>query len=71
MGQVYIVHCIDTEGPLYEGIEANFQRLKNIYGIELEPSEKNLKAIRNRELDLGNVTEAVASTLDISRTVFQ
>ncbi len=70
MGHVYIVHCIDTEGPLYEGLDANFKRLKNIYGIDLKPTEENLKAIRNGELDLGGVTEAVANTFDISRTVF-
>lgn len=70
MGHVYIVHCIDTEGPLFEGLEANFNRLKNIYGIDIEPSEENLKAIRNKELDLGDVTDAVANTFDISRTVF-
>ena len=70
MGHVYIVHCIDTEGPLYEGLEANFKRLKSIYGIELEPSEKNLQAIRNREIDLGDHTDAVANTFDITRTVF-
>ena len=70
MGHVYIVHCIDTEGPLYEGLDANFKRLKNIYGIDLEPSEETLKAIRNGELDLGDVTEAVANTFDVSRTVF-
>lgn len=70
MKHVYIVHCIDTEGPLYEGLEANFNRLKNIYGIDLEATEENLRAIRNRELDLGDATDAVANTLDISRTVF-
>ena len=57
-------------GPLYEGLGANFERLKNIYGIDLEATEKNLSAIRNRELDLGDVTDAVSNTFDISRTVF-
>ena len=70
MGHVYIVHCVDTEGPLYEGLEANFKRLKNIYGIDLEATEQNLAAIRNRQLDFGDVTNAVSNTFDISRTVF-
>ena len=34
---VYIVHCIDTEGPLYESREATFGRLKHMFGIDLEP----------------------------------
>ena len=70
MGSVYIVHCVDTEGPLYEGLAANFQRLKNIYGIHLEPTEKNLISIRNKTIDLGEHTDAVANTFDASRTVF-
>ena len=49
---VYIVHCIDTEGPLYESIDASFDRLKEIFGIELEPSIDNLRRIQNKELDL-------------------
>ena len=28
---VYVVHCIDTEGPLYESIEATFKRVNNIF----------------------------------------
>ena len=35
---VYVVHCVDTEGPLHESVEATFERLKAIFGIDLEPS---------------------------------
>lgn len=35
---VYVVHCIDTEGPLYESVEATFERLKEIFHIDLDPS---------------------------------
>ena len=27
-GTVYVVHCIDTEGPLHESVEATFERLQ-------------------------------------------
>lgn len=57
---VYVVHCIDTEGPLYESIDATFERLKEIFGIELEVSKENLKKIQNRELDLNGVEDLVA-----------
>ena len=30
---VYIVHCIDTEGPLDESLKATFERLKHIYHL--------------------------------------
>ena len=33
--KLFIVHCIDTEGPLHEPLEATFQRLKKIYNIDL------------------------------------
>ena len=46
---VYIVHCIDTEGPLYESIDASFERLKEIFGIELEATVENLRKIQNKE----------------------
>ena len=45
--KVYVVHCIDTEGPLYESIEATFSRLKEIFGVDLEPTVSNLKKIQN------------------------
>ena len=41
--KVYIVHCVDTEGPMYESIEETFQRLDSIFGIKIECSEKILK----------------------------
>ena len=27
---LYLVHAIDTEGPLYESLEATFERLEKI-----------------------------------------
>ncbi len=51
---VYIVHCIDTEGPLYEPIVTTFERLYDIFGIRLEPSEESLRKIQNKEFDFKN-----------------
>jgi hypothetical protein len=47
---VYVVHCVDTEGPLHESVEATFERLKAIFGIDLEPSVallRQLQAVHN------------------------
>ena len=33
---VYIVHAIDTEGPLYESIRANFERIEEIVSLRQE-----------------------------------
>lgn len=50
---LYIVHCIDTEGPLYESIDATFERLNEILGIKIEPNVKTLHQIQSGKLDLG------------------
>jgi len=50
--RVYVVHSIDTEGPLTESLQTTFNRLDTILGIKLEPSEETLKKIQNKELDL-------------------
>ncbi|MEA1876857.1 MAG: hypothetical protein U9N86_08320 [Bacteroidota bacterium] len=57
---VYIVHCVDAEGPLYESLEATFERLYDIFGIKLEVSEENLRKLQNSEIDFGEKTDLVA-----------
>ncbi|MDQ7822760.1 MAG: hypothetical protein RDV48_08215 [Candidatus Eremiobacteraeota bacterium] len=46
---LYIVHCVDTEGPLYESLHATFERVKRTFGIELPPSNANLERLRRGE----------------------
>jgi hypothetical protein len=59
-GKVRIVHAIDTEGPLYEPIEATFERLDEIFGIsDLDPTLATLAKLQRGELDLGDKTEQV------------
>ena len=57
---LYVVHAIDTEGPLYESLEATFERIRFIVGVELEPTRANLARLRRRELDLGGAEETAA-----------
>ena len=47
MGTVYIVHHVDTEGPLYEPINGLFKRIEDTFRIKLhmEPAKKNLERI--------------------------
>ena len=62
---VLIVHCIDTEGPLYESLEAKFERLKDLYGIDsLPPTKETLSKLQKAELDLGGLEQNVALTLN-------
>ena len=57
---LYVVHCIDTEGPLHESLTATFERLKTIAGVSLEPTRENLRRLRRKEIDLGGKEEMVA-----------
>ena len=43
---VFIVHAVDTEGPLDENLEATFQRVHEIYGYELPWNNENLRLIQ-------------------------
>jgi len=46
---VQIVHCIDTEGPIYESLEATFERIKHLYHVDIAPSKENLRMLQKGE----------------------
>ena len=55
-----VVHCIDTEGPLKETVEATFARVAEVFEVHLEPSNENLSKLQNGVIDLGDKTQPVA-----------
>lgn len=59
--KLYIVHCVDTEGPMFESIEATFHRIKTIFGITIDPTQDNLSKLQRREIALGGIENAVAN----------
>ncbi len=61
---VHIVHCIDTEGPLYESIEATFERLRTIFPLNLEPGANMLRRLQAGAEDLGGLEAAVQRVVD-------
>jgi hypothetical protein len=61
---VYVVHCLDSEGPLYESIEATFERLKAIFNLDLEPSAEMLRRLQAGQIDLGGMEAAVKKVVD-------
>lgn len=65
--KVYVVHCIDTEGPMNETLDASFQRLENLFGISLPASEDNLRKIQNKEFNFGADTERIADVFSPKR----
>lgn len=67
-GTVHIVHAIDTEGPLYEPLEATFERLREIYRIDgIAPTRENLSKLQKGQLDLGERTELIMEALSEHR----
>ncbi len=52
---LYVVHCIDAEGPLHGSLAATFERPEQIVRRRLEPSGANLGRIQRCELDLGDM----------------
>ena len=64
---VFVVHAIDTEGPLYESIRANFERVYEIFGHEVEPSKSNLEKLQAGDLSLDGDEEKIARVLSGKR----
>jgi hypothetical protein len=60
---VYIVHCIDTEGPLFESLEATFERLRKIFGITLPPSKETLAKLQSGKMNLNGLEAEVARVI--------
>ncbi|MBF0093233.1 MAG: hypothetical protein HQL33_01355 [Alphaproteobacteria bacterium] len=63
---LYVVHCVDAEGPLHESVEATFERLHSIFGVHLKPSASVLKQLQQGRHDLGDreLERQVARMLD-------
>jgi hypothetical protein len=51
--QVLILHAVDTEGPLYESVLAKFERLRDLFGIQVVPTSDNLRKLKKGEIPLG------------------
>lgn len=60
---LHVVHCIDTEGPMTETLEATFERLEKAFGITLPPDPATLAALQAERLDLGGREKPVARML--------
>jgi hypothetical protein len=59
MKKLYVVHCVDTEGPLYESLEETFSRINSIFGFKIHPSKENLIKLQNKEINLKGKEDAV------------
>lgn len=43
---LYFVHCVDTEGPLYESLAAKFECLERSFGLRFKPSAQRLAELQ-------------------------
>jgi hypothetical protein len=64
--KLFIVHCVDTEGPLMEDLNGTFERLKVVFGIDIKPSVDNLRLLREGRLSDVDA-DAVSEFLDSGR----
>ena len=62
--EVYVVHCVDAEGPLNETVCATFERLKYIFGIDIEPNNENFQRLLDGKISSGSdaIDKQVAAT---------
>ena len=67
---VYICHCLDTEGPLYESPEETILRINYIFKTNLEPDPKLLDRLKREEIDLGGLEKKIARILTDKLTGF-
>jgi hypothetical protein len=57
---LYVVHCVDTEGPLDETLDATFGRLESLFGISLPATRDNLLKIQRMEIDFQGNEQVIA-----------
>ncbi|MBF0250961.1 MAG: hypothetical protein HQL35_10070 [Alphaproteobacteria bacterium] len=62
---VLVVHAVDTEGPLYESLDATFVRVRELHGITRLPQTRDtLERLRRGEVDLNGKEAAVQDMLN-------
>jgi hypothetical protein len=65
---VYVVHAVDTEGPLYVDIDAKFETLSELLNLDgLEKTQETLDAILSHEIDLGDKQEIACKVMSSHR----
>ena len=67
---VYLVHAVDTEGPISESIEDTFERLKLLFDLDFEPSYQMLAKLQNKEISINGLEDAVANCISPKRLAF-
>jgi len=64
---VYVLHAVDTEGPLYESPTETVLRINRITGLSLEASAKTLRDLLSGKISLGDKQQVVSVILKYSK----
>ena len=67
---LYIVHCIDTEGPMHESISETFKRIDSIFNIKIEPSKENLEKLQQKKINLNGLENQICNLVSEKRISF-
>jgi hypothetical protein len=70
MGTVNFVHCVDTEGPLYESLTETFADLRDTFDLDLPPTQENLERIQCGEGVPDVIREAVMARYSKHRLAY-
>ena len=68
--KLFLVHCVDTEGPLVETLNATFKRLKDNKNIYLKASSRNLTKLQNKEINLNGRENEIADYIHKKRITY-
>lgn len=67
MKKLFLVHCVDTEGPLHENLDATFNRVFEIFNEKITPNKANLKKLQNLEIELNGKEFAIQNLVKPER----
>ncbi len=67
---LHAVHCVDTEGPLEEPLEATFDRLRKEMRLDLPPSLATLRALQAGALPLSGREAEIAAYVAPERLAY-
>ena len=64
MQKVIIVHALDTEGPLHESMDNQFDRIEDLFGIKnIKRTKSNFEKLLSNKIKLGNGLEKKISSI--------
>lgn len=67
---LYVVHCVDTEGPLHVPLGSVFADLERIFAIRLPATTETLRKLRNCEIPLDGREQEVAAVVSPARLAY-